>query len=31
MTAIDLLTDPGHLRQAKAVLEEDLNRPARRR
>jgi metal-dependent amidase/aminoacylase/carboxypeptidase family protein len=31
MTAIDLLTDPEHLRQAKAVLQEDLTRPARRR
>jgi amidohydrolase len=31
MTAIDLLTDPEHLRQAKAVLADDLNRPARRR
>jgi amidohydrolase len=31
MTAIDLLTDPEHLRQAKVVLNEDLSRPARRR
>ena len=31
MTAIDLLTDPEHLRQARVVLEEDLNRPSRRR
>ena len=29
MTAIDLLTDPEHLRQAKAVLEEDLLPPRR--
>jgi metal-dependent amidase/aminoacylase/carboxypeptidase family protein len=31
MTAIDLLTEPEHLRQARAVLEEDLTRPARAR
>jgi amidohydrolase len=31
MTAIDLLTDPEHLEHARAVLQEDLNRPARRR
>jgi amidohydrolase len=31
MTAIDLLTDPEQLTLAKAVLAEDLNRPARRR
>jgi amidohydrolase len=31
MTAIDLLTDPEHLRQAKAALNEDLARGDRRR
>jgi amidohydrolase len=31
MTAIDLLTEPEHLKQARAVLQEDLTRPARRR